>query len=45
MEFPINYIGAIKDQTHRTLWSLNNVIDSIPDDYWEKEYFLHNIGT
>lgn len=38
MAFPIDFIGTIKDQTRRTLWSLNNVIDSIPDDYWEKEY-------
>ena len=38
MILPINYIEAIKDQTLRTLWSLNNVIDSIPDEYWEKEY-------
>ena len=34
----INLTGVIKDQTSRTLWSLNNVIDSIPDFYWEKEY-------
>lgn len=39
MEFPADFIGAIKDQTLRTLWSLNNVIDSIPDSYWEKEYY------
>jgi len=38
MELPKNYIEAIKDQTHRTLWSLNNVLGSIPDSYWEKEY-------
>lgn len=38
MEFSNNFLGVIKDQTLRTLWSLNNVIDSIPDDYWEKEY-------
>ncbi|MFT4145195.1 MAG: hypothetical protein QM644_12130 [Mobilitalea sp.] len=38
MAVPIDFIGVIKDQTLRTLWSLNNVIDSIPDAYWEKEY-------
>lgn len=38
MEFPKNFAEAIKDQTMRTLWSLNNVIDCIPDSYWEQEY-------
>lgn len=38
VEYPLNFIETIKDQTLRTLWSLNNVIDSIPDSYWEKEY-------
>ena len=34
----MSYIEIIKDQTLRSLWSLSNVIDSIPDSYWEKEY-------
>lgn len=38
MEIPVDFLGTIKDQTSRTLWSLSNVIDSIPDSYWEKEY-------
>lgn len=38
MAFPVDYIGVIKDQTLRSLWSLNNVIDSIPDAYWDKHY-------
>jgi len=38
MEFPANYIDAIKAQTSKTLWSLNNVMDSIPDSYWGREY-------
>ncbi len=38
MNFSASYIDAVKDQTNRTLWSLNNVIDSIPDAYWDKLY-------
>jgi len=38
MEFPTSFTETIKGQTLRTLWSLNNVIDCIPDSYWEKEY-------
>jgi len=38
MGFPKSYIEVIRDQTSRTLWSLNNVIDSIPDSYWKREY-------
>lgn len=38
MDIPCNFIDSIKDQTARTLWSLNNVIDAIPDSYWEKLY-------
>lgn len=38
MELRKDFIGIIKDQTLRTLWSLNNVIDCIPESYWEKEY-------
>lgn len=38
MELHKDYTAIIKDQTLRTLWSLNNVIDCIPESYWEKEY-------
>jgi len=38
MDYPIDLVGTIKDQTLRSLWSLNNVINSIPDSYWKKEY-------
>ncbi len=38
MEISCNFLNSIKDQTARTLWSLNNVIDAIPDSYWEKLY-------
>jgi len=31
-------LDTIKDQTKKTLWSLNNVIDGIPDSYWENSY-------
>ena len=31
-------LDIIKDTTDRSLWSLNNVIDCIPDLYWKKEY-------
>ena len=34
----INYTEIIKDQTERSLWSINNVIDSVPDEYWNKSY-------
>ena len=29
---------VIKDQTQRSLWSLHNVIDCIPDNIWSKLY-------
>lgn len=38
MNLESTYINAINDQTNRTLWSLNNVIDSIPEEYWDKLY-------
>jgi hypothetical protein len=38
MDFPANCVEIIRDQTQRTLWSLNNVIDSIPAIYWERLY-------
>ena len=34
----INYTKVIKDQTKRALWSINNVIDSVPDKYWDIKY-------
>lgn len=33
-----SYVEVIKDQTERVLWSVNNVIDCIPDSYWTKSY-------
>ncbi|WP_242862492.1 hypothetical protein [Clostridium tyrobutyricum] len=33
-----NYTEIIKDQTKRVLWSINNVIDCISDEYWNKNY-------
>jgi hypothetical protein len=34
----VSYVGIIKDQTERTIWSVNNVIDCIPESYWDKIY-------
>jgi len=34
----INYTKVIKDQTKRALWSINNVMDCVPDKYWDKKY-------
>lgn len=31
-------VDIIKDQTERALWEVNNVIDCIPDELWNKEY-------
>ena len=28
----------ITDQTERALWEVKNVIDCVPDEYWDKEY-------
>jgi hypothetical protein len=33
-----NYSKIIKEQTKRALWSINNVIDSVPEEYWNKLY-------
>ena len=33
-----NNVEIIKDQTKRALWSINNVIDCVPDEYWNKAY-------
>jgi len=30
--------AIIKDQTERALWEVNNVIDCIPSELWEKCY-------
>ena len=30
--------GIIAEQTKRALWEINNVIDSVPDRLWNKEY-------
>lgn len=34
----INYTEIIKDQTERALWSINNVMDCVPNEYWNKNY-------
>ncbi len=31
-------VDQIRDQTRRSLWSLRNVIDCVPDAYWERPY-------
>lgn len=33
-----NLKDIIQEQTHRALWEVKNVIDCVPDDYWEKLY-------
>ena len=33
-----NYTEIIKDQTKRALWSINNVMDCVSDEYWNKNY-------
>lgn len=33
-----SYSEIIKDQTKRALWSINNVIDCVPEEYWNKLY-------
>ncbi len=38
MESQLGFLGIIRDQTARSLGSLNHVLNSIPDAYWEKEY-------
>lgn len=34
----MNYTEIIKEQTERDLWSINNIIDCVPDAYWNKNY-------
>lgn len=33
-----NLTDIITDQTERALWEVKNVIDCVPDEYWDKEY-------
>lgn len=33
-----NYTKIIIDQTKRAFWSINNVIECVPDKYWNKNY-------
>ncbi len=35
---PVGYLDVVKNQTRRTIWSLHNVIDCIPDSKWSKLY-------
>lgn len=37
-EFKTSILTTIKDQTTRSLWSLQNVIECIPQENWSKEY-------
>lgn len=32
------YVDVILDQTRRALWEVSNVIDCVPDEYWNREY-------
>lgn len=32
------YVEIIKDQSERALWSIKNVIESIPDSLWYEDY-------
>ncbi|MEY7999754.1 DinB family protein [Clostridium sp. Mt-5] len=34
----INYTEIIKDQTKRALWSVDNVMNCVPDEYLNKNY-------
>jgi hypothetical protein len=38
LDISTNYIDIIRDQTKRALWSINNIINCIPDSYWDKLY-------
>jgi hypothetical protein len=31
-----NLTDIITDQTERALWEVKNVIDCVPDEYWDK---------
>ena len=33
-----NLVMIIKEQALRDLWNINNVINCVPDDYWDKIY-------
>ena len=35
-----NLTDIITDQTERALWEVKNVIDCVPDEYWDKEQRL-----
>ena len=32
------FVEIICDQTYRALWEVENVIDCVPDELWDKEY-------
>jgi hypothetical protein len=33
-----NYVEIIKDLTERAIWEVQNVIDCVPDEMWERAY-------
>jgi hypothetical protein len=33
-----NYTEIIKEQTKRALWNINNVIECVPEEYWNTPY-------
>lgn len=33
-----SYTLIIKEQTKRALWEVNNVVECVPDELWDKEY-------
>lgn len=33
-----SYLDIIRDQTERALWEVQNVMDCIPDDLWNRQY-------
>lgn len=33
-----SFVEIISDQTRRALWEVENVIDCVPDQYWDEEY-------
>jgi hypothetical protein len=34
----VDFSAVIKEQSQKSIWSLHNVIDCIPDDMWDEEY-------
>ena len=34
----MTFLEVIRDQTQRSIWSLKNIINCVPEEYWYKEY-------